>query len=364
MDAVTTKRRELLKTAALGAVGLAAPGLPRTQQQAPVGQIPDEALIDAFEGRLAALTPTTVDLELTNGTKRLGLSPTSTFWRAGEVSADNLRLGDALLVRVRSGDVLRGWSNLTRLHGLVLRAAGLTFELQAADLHAHSTFTAKVSITPLTAFEDFYSGRALAPTPIRQGMAVDVVGMRTEGGVLATSIAIARPDAVPTTRPTPGPARTSRQTLGPLTLCTYQYYGYASYFDCPTGAGRCATCNTGSSTQLAWPALDYSCNCCSSSCCDCSNGCMNQEYASCGDGVTVVDSCNSRSRNFSIVDCGPCQRDSGCQYCSVDLCVRSCSDCYGRSTAVVDLTKPSFAVWYDPAYQQCFSCLAQITLPC
>jgi hypothetical protein len=125
----------------------------------------------------------------------------------------------------------------------------------------------------------------------------------------------------------------------------FVYTGHATWFSCATGAGRCGTCNTGSSRQLAWPALD-TCGACSFTCCDCSRTCVRQVHLSCGRRrIDVRDTGNNRlAQDLVIVDCGPNQNA---------LCSGSC----GRR--VVDLTRPTFARFRDPSVG-CFPCRARV----
>ena len=147
--------------------------------------------------------------------------------------------------------------------------------------------------------------------------------------------------------------------------CYKIYYGYAAWFNCPNGAGRCGTCSTSRSDQGAWPAMD-TCGCCTWTCCDCSKGCKNQIYASCGKDVLVRDPwCTGRSATVYIADCGPCQQGN-CGGCS-SLCGRKCGppNCYTDYTPVIDLTKPTFARFRDPdAGWGCFPCSVKISYPC
>ncbi len=98
------------------------------------------------------------------------------------------------------------------------------------------------------------------------------------------------------------------------------------------------------------------CGSCSRSCCDCSSGCRNQVYLSCNSQVMVKDLCTGTSRQITIVDCGPNQN----QYCTAGC---GWPDCLRYSTPIIDLTRPTFAWFHDPA-QGCFSCEVWVTIPC
>jgi hypothetical protein len=77
----------------------------------------------------------------------------------------------------------------------------------------------------------------------------------------------------------------------------------------------------------------------------------------CGKDVKVIDLCQNKSRIVYIADCGPCQNCSG-------FCSRKCNDCKGYMAPVIDLTRPTFAYFYDPATRGCFSCRVEVTVLC
>jgi hypothetical protein len=107
------------------------------------------------------------------------------------------------------------------------------------------------------------------------------------------------------------------------------------------------------------------CGCCTGSCCDCGKNCANSPgwYLPCGYAVTVTDACNGHYKVTFIADCGPCN-NGGCHTCSPVTCSHTCSLCTSRATPVVDLTKPTFALFHDPAAVGCFPCDAEIVVAC
>ncbi len=63
-----------------------------------------------------------------------------------------------------------------------------------------------------------------------------------------------------------------------------------------------------------------------------------------------------------IVDCGPCMSNCGC---STNVCGHVCDYCgLSRTHPVVDLTKPTFTVFYDPSKVMCFPAKVAVTIPC
>ncbi len=85
---------------------------------------------------MAAVLPGHIDFSVADRVHRLTASRTSTFWRGGEVAMDDLRTGDALLIRLAPDwTIERGWANLTRAHGTVSQASGSGYVIKAGDMH-------------------------------------------------------------------------------------------------------------------------------------------------------------------------------------------------------------------------------------
>lgn len=359
MSRFSAGRRQILKSALLGAAALAAP-----RPNASVAAANDDVSVDAFEGLLTARAGDRVELQTSAGLRTLDLAG-SEVWLAGDVTPDRLRVGDDVLVRVRSGAVEKVRANLTRHLGKVT-TSGSDTGLVLPDRGGTVVERFDLEIAEDARFVDWFSGLDIPRLDrIPDGSAVDVIGARAgDGPMTGTLVRLALPGAIPVERPdltqlAPRIVRTSA-----LGSCTWSLWGYATWFNCSTGAGRCGTCSTSNTSQLAWPALDSACDCCQWNCCDCSDGCRNQHHLSCGYSVSVNDMCGARTKSFSIVDCGPCQRTTGCESCIQDLCSPRCADCVNMFSAIVDLTKVSFAVWYDPNTRGCFSCEVQYTIPC
>ncbi len=266
-------------------------------------------------------------------------------------------------VATPSGTALRVWSNLNRNQGLVTKVTPSGYVLLTTGLHASGVelFVQVTEATLLAAGDG--SPLGLDPRMIQPDDHLDVIGESNADGLHATLIWPIKAKLAALPEPQVLAASAAAGPVEPLAPCTFQYRGYAGWFNCSTGAGRCGTCNTSSSAQTAWPALD-SCGCCSPTCCDCSTGCKNQIRLSCGAQVRVSDSCSTKSRTATVVDCGPCQK-ANCAGCSPNLCGRTCSAC-GRTdvSPVVDLTRPTFAYFYDPATRGCFPCLASYSTIC
>jgi hypothetical protein len=359
-------RRRFLQAAAVGAFGGAAGfALPRSvgEYLSKTGITPQTAILSSmqyriFEGVVEQVGASTVDLAVNGSVHRINVAPDASIWRGQYGALSQLQQGDDLLVRLNQNlDIQYGWSNLSRIKGLLKSRNGNSLSVQ--PLHGSGP-NLPIEIGQSTRFGDNASTATGTAPPMDNRTYIDAIGL-TQGGVLLATLL----SATPASGDGSAPGSVHQATLtdeggvDAELLSGNTYKGYATYFYCGNNAGACGTCNTGKSNQLAWPALS-ACGCCTGSCCDCSAGCNNQDYLSCGNSVTVTDlSCGSNSQACSIVDCGPCQNGGTgyCSACSVDLCSRSCTLCGATGTSVVvDLTYPTFAAFYDPSSVGCFPC--------
>jgi hypothetical protein len=364
LDDARINRRRLLQAAVMGGAGAVAFGTgPVAAAARTMGKEATESQgVDAFEGLLAGVAAGSLEIQVNGSLRTAVLTQDTTFWKGGETSLGALNGGDDVLVRVRGGLVERAWSNLTRVQGQVLYGAGNAFTIEGSG-HLHGPAgTYGVAVGAYTRFDDFYSGKTEgAPRDLPSGSIIDVIGLIEDGEIRASVVSWAAPDVKAPKLLSRGADQTRRLAGVSRAQCTtYTYNGFATWFTCGTGAGRCGTCDTGRSDQCAWPALDSSCSCCGGGCCNCSTNCKGQAYAWCGKAISISDSCVSQGRSVYIADCGPCQNGS-CGYCS-SLCSRSCSRCSSRQTPVIDLTKPTFAAFWDPAVYGCFLCSVQNTV--
>lgn len=344
-------RRRLLKTAALGALAASVPR-PALASQAYAGP-------QAFEGRLLSRSGPRLEILVGDDRRYVDLVPNTRIWRGGLTEDTSIVPGDHVLVRHAAGRPVDAvWANLSRAQGHIRGRDGRGYVLSLAD-RRHPGAAMGLAIAPDAEYVEFLSGGATRAVPLPNGALVDAIGVQLDGMIVATNLAVAQPGATQTNIPLPGPELVSTDVL--TGDCLWQLSGYATWYNCPNGAGRCGTCN-GTSAQTAWPAFD-SCGCCDFNCCDCSKGCRNQHYLSCGHLVEVNDLCGGIARWLTVVDCGPCQKHTGCTVCG-DLCNRTCADCFGHQTAIVDLTKPSFSVHYNPDTRGCFSCRVRYYAPC
>jgi hypothetical protein len=288
-----------------------------------------------------------ISLEVEGELRHVAVGSSATLWRGGEQPLGALRAGDRVLVRLESGELGRAWANLTRWRGTAIEKTDGGF---VGGMNARPAVD--IVTNERTRYEDAFTGDRGTSAGVAIERGIDVIGRDLDGAIEASLI-----------RYESGPAPALKATL-PVTpdiQCRLTYNGIASWFVCSGGSGRCGTCSTSRSDQTAWPAFDR-CGCCNSSCCDCAKNCLAQWYLPCGYGVEVADVCTGRIKDVFIADCGPCNNQS-CASCPV-TCSHSCGGCSTRTTPVVDLTKPTFAYFRDPASNGCFPARAVVTVNC
>lgn len=360
-DTSTTRlsRRNFLSAAALGAAYVAA-GPAASLASADPQPVSTENL-DAFEGELLAFSKGTFEVETDGSVRQVVALGGSTFWKGGETSWDGFSVGDTVLVRTVNGQLDRAWANLIQRTGFVLSGSS---DVVTIALDDNGTDRLAVSLPSSTDFRDAFTGQATRVT-LPPTTSVNVVGLETPDGLVASAIRYGLPGAVPqTTTPTQPSVTVSRAVSASpdVQMCTYTYNHFASLFACPPSA--CGTCSTSNSSQCAWPAQDV-CNCCNgvNGCaCDCVHGCLTLAIAGCGHHVQVTDACNGKYRDTVIVDCGPCMSNCGCP---TNVCGHVCNYCgLSRTHPIVDLTKPTFSIFYDPSKVMCFPAKVAVTIPC
>ncbi|MGH7862026.1 MAG: hypothetical protein ACREOS_07250 [Candidatus Dormibacteraceae bacterium] len=359
-------RRRFLQRAVMGA--LAVPLTPSLLNPLVPSEQGGKPNIEIISGILAASSMSSVDITTNGQHRRITLATNAAIWKGGETTPASLRNGDDVMIRIvnPAGTAVRLWANLSRVRGVVVGWDKGGYVVQTGG-NGTPKQNLLLELSPQATFGDAANYAVTGANPsLAIGFGVDAIGEQIPGGIRATLLYFAPGSpsgpALPQKPRTDGTAKIQRVSNGPLTMCYYSYNGYASWFDCANGAGRCTTCDTSNQYQLAWPALD-TCGCCSVTCCDCSKNCVNQVYLSCGSHVNVSDACSSNKLGCTVVSCGPCQ-EANCSGCTPARCGASCSDCAGYTNNIVDLTKPTFAYFYDPATRGCFSCSVNTTVTC
>jgi hypothetical protein len=323
-------RRDFLKLAALGVSGAAIPAL--------AGAAATTLDVDAVEGMLLNLRGDSLDLQLDGQVRTFLHTARSAAWRAGDVTMAELQPGESVLVRFDSRGVIEhAWSNLSRFQGQIVRPLRGGYRVKA---HQGDFRDAEIDIFTDggTLVDHPLAGRAAGVT-LPAGAAVDVIGFQKPHAFWATLIY----HLVDVPAELAEPAEDSVDVDRDGVIVTATYSGYATWFNCGTRAGACGSCNTGRSDQVAWPSIGTGCRF--------SGSCKNQVVKSCGSSVAVKNTCNGRSKTCSIADCGPNENA---------LCSRTCTRCGTARTPFIDLTKPTFAVFDNPAVYGCFSCTATV----
>jgi hypothetical protein len=355
-------RRSFLSRAAVGAAAMAAPGVLQTAdgwagvpEDVAMARGPGGSVIRAFEGALVGLTESSLVLQVAGKETEVPATASATLWKGEDTGMGSFAVGDDVLVRTVDGGLTNAWANLIKVRGEITAAIPGGYEVLGGDGKSIG-----VLFDGATRSEDALSSRPTVPGSLPLGSYLDVAGLRVDGYLRASTARYVTPGALEP-QGSGAPVASDANASGPSPLVTFIYTNMASWFTCSTGAGRCGTCNTGNSSQLAWPALD-TCGCCSGSCCDCAKNCMSQVYLSCGSCVIVKDPCTNISNTCHVVDCGPCNNTSCAGSCSPNTCGHTCTECgVPRTTPVVDLTKPTFATFRNPAS---FGCMLANVMNC
>lgn len=360
--AARLSRRRLLQALVVGA---AATSVPMSMPQRALASSDDGVVLDdgveAFEGTVLAVSDAALTI-LVNGVPRVvPVGPSSSYWRDGDAKPTAARSGDDAVIRLTPAGLLdAGWSNWGRVRGLVSAATS-----RGCVLDVGGGEQVEILYSPTTQFSSLLTGLVVSPPVLPLGSAVDVGGYKDSATLNAALFSFLPYGITPPPADTSEDTVTSQSTAIPAAQnCIYSYTGIASYFACPTGAGRCATCDTSKGNQLAWPALDSSCNCCSPSCCNCAINCKSQVYLSCGHSVTVQDlGCSTKTKTCYIVDCGPCNNKSCHTRCQTVTCGNASSGCgTSKTTPVVDLTRPTFTTFYSLSQRLSFPCKVTVTV--
>lgn len=337
-------RRAALQKAALGAGALAVGAYARPAWAGGVG--PDGS-IDAYEGLLLGKGTSSLIVERYGQPITTQVTPAATLWKGEATSLSSFLEGDSVLVRTVAGQLTNAWANLDKVRGAVAGENPTGYEV----VDDRTGQTVEVVIQGSTKTQDVFGQASALPSNAPTGTWFDAAGLAVEGAIIGSVVRFALPGV-----------RSRAAHIEPpkmRELASFEYRQMATWFSCPTGAGRCGTCNTSNSSQCAWPALD-TCGCCSTTCCDCAKNCFTQAYLSCGTNVVVTDPCTNAGNTCAIVDCGPCNNQSCHTRCSTVTCGHTCTECGGqRTTPIVDLTKPSFAIFRDPSQFGCI--LANVT---
>ena len=304
--------------------------------------------VDVADGTLLAMQGTSALLATSGTPEWYDLSGVNIWRGAYGLAPSALQVGDNLLVKTVDGTPVGAWSNLTRAKGLVA-SGGPTPTVQ------DFVTTQIANLAEASWYGSDNEPTAPAPT-ISPGDYLDVIGLTTPTGVVATRVQYISSSSLPIS-PDNDAVDTVIETVNGN--CIYNYTGQTTWYCCggTCGAPRCGACNPSNNNGLAWPALDSGCSGCSTSCCNCSVGCKNQVYLSCGAKVVVTDSCSGTTKTCVVATCGPAQNQP------VIGCSRVCGNCSQKQRVnIIDLTKANFTRFYDPLSVGCFECKVSCVL--
>lgn len=337
----------MLKFAALGVASVALERRQLTTAWASDLPSGDQGIdgLAAFEGTLVDLGSDWLSVQLgPNDIRKVQATPKSSFWKGEDTSLANFTQGDDVLVRTLYGSIDRAWDNLDRLKGVVIGQTAQGYEIEVHDRFS-SLSEAEIVVGGYTIITDDITGAGAPTEPLPNGATLDAIGLSLGGGELVASlVGYTLPGEAGTSSPTRGP---DSVVYDPLTdSSAYTYHGCITWFSCPTGAGRCGKCDTSKDHQCAWPHWD-TCGSCTGTCCDCSQGCLGQvRFSDCGHNMGVHSRCSGVGISENAVDCGPCQKCNDCSPCACDTRCHQCD--ITHDTAIVDLTKPSYSLFFNP----------------
>lgn len=353
--ALVLSRRRFLERAVMGAAGatFASTGWANAAEKPTPAA--SERDITVFEGVLQEISRGMIQLDVEGSPASAVLAPSSSYWRGTEVAVGGLQSGDDVMLHVRMGHLVRAWANLARVRGVVTGRSGSEFIVRGGSGYG-SASDIGLELSESTSFVDGTSGQRKTSKSLAPGTMVDAIGLMDDGLLRATLLTYVVPGTRLRRLADATPASVVRTTVdtptGALALCNTTYYGYASWFNCSATLAKCQRCSYSSGGACAWPNVSPNCNF--------TSGCKGQSQAWCGKDIDVTDRCVSQALPCAVVDCGPCQAGN----CSPHTCGIVCGDCANGSTAVVDLTRSSFSLFYDPTKRGCFSCRVINTISC
>jgi hypothetical protein len=352
---LSLSRRRFLERAVMGAAGatLASAGRAGAAVEPPPAASTRDVMV--FEGTFHEISGGMIHLDVEGSPASAVLAPDSSYWRGADVGKESLRVRDDVMMHVRAGHLVRAWANLFRVRGVVTGRSGGNYVVRGGSGYGPASDLG-LDFSASTSFVDGTSGERKTLKSLATGTMVDAIGLMDDDVLHATLLTYVIPNTRLRKLSQAAPASIERTTVdtptGALALCNTTYYGYASWFNCSASLAKCQRCSYSSGGACAWPNVSPNCNF--------TSGCKGQSQAWCGKDIDVRDRCVAQALPCAVVDCGPCQAGN----CSPHTCGVVCGDCASGSTAVVDLTRSSFSLFYDPTRRGCFSCRVINTISC
>lgn len=361
------ERRRLLQAALGGGIAIAgsqvllAPPL-EASTGGRADEFPDWATADAFGGTVRDVHAgvATIDTGAPGSPvlRDVTFTSTSETWYRGVMGSRLPAVGDDVVIRsVIPGQVQYAWINRVSFDAAILSQTGSGLDVAIRHPGSGAQQNLAVTIGDQATWYDAVTG---APGPGTDRLAsAHILGFQAGSSVVATELWYATIRDVDFLAAHP-PASPKPKTVkvGP-SFCVKSWRGNTSYFRCPTGAGACGTCNTGSNSQSAWPYVVGHANC--------DNGCTSQCSLKCGDPFLFYKCESGSGASLKVVDLGPCQRSGdSCGTCNPSVCGYGCSGdpCRlgGPKPRILDLTAPTMARFYGGA--GCAACTVGIYCPC
>ncbi|MFY9139219.1 MAG: hypothetical protein WBJ83_00055 [Thermacetogeniaceae bacterium] len=128
------------------------------------------------------------------------------------------------------------WDNLSRVRGVVTRSQKGGFVLKQAP--GKEIF---IATNEETEFKNFYLDQRITKENVNiiESYYIDAIGEVTSEGLYATLLYYGNPSDQSSYETKVTSGQVTRQKvngISPLVICTYTYYGTATWFNCPVGA--------------------------------------------------------------------------------------------------------------------------------
>jgi hypothetical protein len=273
----------------------------------------------AITGQIVDVSPHIIVLHTAKGERRLALSPKTTAWRGSKVQPASLRKGDQAIVRRHDarGVAERIWAQIGRVTGTIIETDGSTLLVDEGPAKGR-----KIVLID----QGSYRQIQVRFPKLEPGYLIDVIGLRHQGYLQATTHATSQP-GYPANRPPPPPMINGHIPVPISGTAVWHEPGEE-----PPGM-----------LGVAYPALDPETDCESRPPTSephvvdphmAGPGCVRLPYLSVGSAVRIHNECcKDRSAVLPVTSCGATAR----LFC--DRCVNCGTPPRGR---IADLTVTAF----------------------
>jgi len=272
----------------------------------------------AIIGQIVDVSPHIIVLHTDKGERRLALSPTTTAWRGSPVRPAALRKDDLAIVRSHGtrNEAERIWAQIGRVTGTIIETNGSTLLVDEGPAKGRKIVLIDKS---------WHSQIQVRFPRLEPGYLIDVIGLRHQGYLQATTPATSQP-----------PYRADHPPAPPL---------ISGHIPIPIN-GTAVWHEPGEEPPgllgVAYPALDPETDCESRPAATephvvdphaAGPGCVRLPYLSVGSAVRIHNECTDRSAVLPVTSCGAAAR----LFC--DRCVECGTSPKGR---IADLTLTAF----------------------